>query len=449
MAREDLAPHIREITRALDRPVEEAELLRELTEYLEVYRLTLAAAKRSLVKKHGGDPSKLSSGSTAQSRRIADLIGGEGNVDVVGKILTAGPKEVEARGERRTILTGLLADATGTVRFTIWEPGELQLAPGELVQFRHAYTKEWNQRVDLHLGSRGLLEKVPGDPSAFTPPPGPSVRTKIRDLREKGGFVEIVARVLSASKRTVEVKGARKELVSGLLGDDTGKIPFTAWHDFGLKVDEILRITGATVRSWRGAPELAFDERATVARVKDRLPSAAEMGQAARTPIHKLASSGGAIDVVINGTVLEVKEGSGLVMRCPQCNRVLQKGTCRIHGRIDGSPDLRVKATVDDGTGALTVVLNQTLCERLLGITIDQAMERARSAMNLEVIRDQMAEALVGRPLQLRGNAKADEYGLMLIAQEASFASTDVRAAAEDLLDGLEHEAPEGPGEEG
>lgn len=440
MAREDLAPHIREITRALKDPVSEAELLRELTEYLEVYRLTLPAAKRSLVKKHGGDPSKLASASTAQSRTIADLLGGEGNVDVTGKILSVRPKDVEARGERRTILTGLLGDSTGTVRYTIWEPGELQLEPGMLVQFRHAYTKEWNQRVDLHLGSRGLLERIEGDPSAFTPPAGPVTRVKIGDLREKGGFVDVTARILSASKRSVEVRGARRELVSGLLADETGKIPFTAWHNFDLKVDEVVRISGATVRSWRGAPELAFDERATVTRTMDRLPSAEELGAAARTPIHKVAQSGGAIDVVISGTVLEVKEGSGLVMRCPQCNRVLQKGTCRIHGKLEGTPDLRIKATIDDGTGALTAVLNQSLSEQLLGLTIDRAMERAREAMNLEVVRDQMADALLGRPLQLRGNAKADEYGLMLIAREASFVSTDIRSATEALLERLEEE---------
>jgi len=42
-----------------------------------------------------------------------------------------------------------------------------------------------------------------------------------------------------------------------------------------LKAEEVLRIEGAYVKSWRGIPQISFDERATITRLKsDLLPPA-------------------------------------------------------------------------------------------------------------------------------------------------------------------------------
>src|SRR5256885_17223610 len=54
--KEELAPHVHDITRALGDKVSEQEIERELSSYLNVYRVSLDTAKRSIVKKHGGNP---------------------------------------------------------------------------------------------------------------------------------------------------------------------------------------------------------------------------------------------------------------------------------------------------------------------------------------------------------------------------------------------------------
>jgi len=49
--REELAPHVHDINRALGNKVSEQEIERELSSYLNVYRVSLDTAKRSIVKK--------------------------------------------------------------------------------------------------------------------------------------------------------------------------------------------------------------------------------------------------------------------------------------------------------------------------------------------------------------------------------------------------------------
>src|SRR2546428_11494462 len=54
--KEELAPHVHDITRALGDKGSEQEIERELSSYLNVYRVSLDTAKRPIVKKHGGHP---------------------------------------------------------------------------------------------------------------------------------------------------------------------------------------------------------------------------------------------------------------------------------------------------------------------------------------------------------------------------------------------------------
>jgi replication factor A1 len=134
-------------------------------------------------------------------------------------------------------------------------------------------------------------------------------------------------------------------------------------------------------------------------------------------------SGGGQFDVEIVGSLLEVRDGSGLIERCPDCGRVVQNGQCRTHGDVDGEDDMRVKAILDDGTGAVTVVLDRDLTEEVYGGTMAEAREQAREAMDKEVVADRIRERLVGREYRVRGNLSVDDYGANLDATE--FAESD------------------------
>src|SRR2546426_6760570 len=88
--KEELAPHVHDITRALGDKVSEQEIERELSSYLNVYRVSLDTAKRSIVKKHGGNPATLAGG---VSKTIRELVPGGQSVNLLARLVAGVEKE--------------------------------------------------------------------------------------------------------------------------------------------------------------------------------------------------------------------------------------------------------------------------------------------------------------------------------------------------------------------
>jgi replication factor A1 len=122
------------------------------------------------------------------------------------------------------------------------------------------------------------------------------------------------------------------------------------------------------------------------------------------------------------------------VFRCEECGRVVRKGTCSIHGRVESRADLRVKGVVDDGTGSLSVIINRELTEELLGKTLEECKALAQEAFDSEVVRDMLVDRLVAKPVKVTGNVVSDDFGLMMIVRSVSDVKVDVRGDAEELL---------------
>jgi replication factor A1 len=267
---------------------------------------------------------------------------------------------------------------------------------------------------------------------------GPPKVVSVSQLREAMGYVEVKGRILTIEPKDVTAQGEAKRIFSGVLADETGKVQFTSWSDFKLKVGEVVRISRGTVRAWRGIPQLSFDDRADVTRVKEKFPSAEELSKSGVRLISEIASAGGAVDATVRGVIIEVREGSGLIMRCPECKRALQKGMCKLHGRVEGFPDLRVKAVLDDGSGAVSVVMGRELTEKLLDTTLDESMAKAKEKMNFDAVKDDIDEKLTLKVMTVSGAVTSDQYGLSMIVKEAGLAAQDVKEEAEKLLVELE-----------
>ena len=434
-----LAPHIEEITRALGDKLSEEQIAEELQKYVDVYKLSIPMAKRTIVKKYGGDSSGFSAGF---QRKLAELRPNDPNVDFVAKVLSANAKEIQAKGEKKQIVFGFLGDDTTTLPYTAWEIEDLQLSKGDVISVKGAYTREYQGRVQVNFGNRVSIKKE--DPSTvgdIQVAQGPPRAVGIGELREAMGYVEVKGRILSLEPREVTVQGETKKIFSGVLADETGKVQFTAWSDFKLKQDEVVKVSRGTVKAWRGIPQLSFDERGEVIRIKEKFPSAEELRKTGVRMIAEIAAKGGAVDATVRGVLIEVRDGSGLIMRCQECKRALQKGMCKIHGRVDGYPDLRVKAILDDGSGAVGVVMSRELSEKLLDITLDESMQKAKEKMNFDIVKDEMDELLTLKILTVSGPVTADQYGLSMIVKEAQLSAIDVKQEAEKLL--VELEAPE------
>ncbi|HLE47166.1 MAG TPA: hypothetical protein VI818_02625 [Candidatus Thermoplasmatota archaeon] len=443
MPQPQTAPHLDEIVRALGdkvgREVNVRELEEELGRYLE-YGVPPEQARSIILRKHGVVPPKGAPGGSRKT--LEELHGAESFVNLLVRVVHVGTKEITVRGEKKTIQTGILGDETRTRPFTAWKT--LEIEKGDVIKVVGAYTKEYQGEAQINFGDRVQIEKV--DKTLLPPPPGPGYimerpdgPLRVSDLRPGDAGIEVAARILNVSAKPVTVQGQTKTVYSGTLGDGTGKVAFNAWHDFGLKEGEVVRVKGAYVKAFRGTAQLTFDERSAVERLaQDAMPSLHEIDHQGPVPLSVLYQGAGQADVTVEATLLEVRPGSGLVKRCTDCKRVLRNGVCGVHGKVEGKLDLRVKAILDDGTAAVNAIFGRELTEQMLGKTMAEWEALAKENMSTDVVEAEAKARLTARVYRVRGAVLVDEYGPMFLAKEAVLVQRDLSAAAEALLAELE-----------
>ncbi len=449
---EQIAPHLEKLTRALGdkvgTEVSEDDLRDEFAKYLE-YGVPVDQAIKTILRHHGvqGGPTAAPAGPNLDSQErvpLADVPGGVPYVNLLVRFVTLNTKTVMARGEEKQILWGLLGDETGTRPYTSWRALE-GLEKGDVVAIKGAYTKEFNGEIQINFGDRCRLEKR--DASEL-----PEIKQEVKDVTvadlQPGlrGF-RVKGRILDVSEREVVARGEPKKLWSGQFADETGKVEYTSWHDHGLEAGQAVTIEGGYIRSFRGVPQFNFDADAKIEKGAKGLPPAEDLDLSPVVTLAEVIERANANDITVVATLLEVRPGSGVVFRCSDasCSRVLANGMCRLHGKQEdgGQPDLRVKAVLDDGTGAINMVATRAITEQLTGKDLDTCLAEARNAMRYEIIQDQLAEKLTGRVFELRGDARSDDFGPMFITRSMSEHALEINAEARKLLADLD-EAQEG-----
>lgn len=431
----ELTPHIEELKRVLGNKVDDETLRSELLRYINDYHVDPESAKRGILRKFGDDEAVATASNVEKS--IADLNGTEQNVDITAKVVFVDTKNITVKGLEKTIVSGLLGDSSGTASFTIWEPGALQLQKGVCYKFKSCYCKKWNDRVQINIGNRGRIESAPEGTEFDVPSSGSSAEPsdiKIGEIRDGVGNVNVTGRILSVESRRINSRGEEKTVYSGIIADETGKITFSAWQDFGLNNNMTVCAKNCYVRSWRGIPQLNIGDRAVVERV-DAVIEVNE-GEGVRS-IGDVTRVGGGIDITLEGMVVDVKKGSGIIQRCPECKRSMNDGVCTLHGSVEGVPDMRLKIILDDGTGAIGAVLNRDYTEKLTGISLNQAMGLA-AARGQGVVTRELTEKILMRKVRIRGNVMSDDYGPSMIVQSASEVEVDIVKEAEELLKSVE-----------
>lgn len=439
----DLAPHLEALKRALGdklpADVTEQDLKDEFAKYLE-YGVPVDQALKTILRHHGvQSPTASRPGSPPVTERlpVAQLPPSSPSVIVKARVLTVNTKTVNARGEAKDIVWGLLGDESGSIPYTSWRPLE-GIQKGDVLLIEGAYTKEYQGKAQVNFGDRTKITKL--DDSELPRAPVEVRDVPLASLKEGLRGLRVTGRVLSVAPRQVNVQGTPKTVWGGILADASGQVEFSAWHDHGLQAGEAYTIEGGYVRAFRGQPQYTFDADAKVAPAATPVPEAAALAARPPTPISAVVERGGGTDLTLVATLLEVRPGSGLVLRCstPGCTRVLAAGQCRIHNRVEGVPDLRIKGILDDGTGALSMVAGRELTEQVLGKALAQCVEEAKAAFRPEVIQDQLKEKVTGRVFEVKGSALGDaEYGPMLIVRSLHPFREPKEETAQMLLDSL------------
>lgn len=254
----------------------------------------------------------------------------------------------------------------------------------------------------------------------------PSIKL-LKDLRNGDTGVTVLANVVEPRYRDITTTRGNVTVINGMLEDSTAKLHFTAWIEMPLLFSgRALLIKNVYVNSFHGMPSVNIGEKTTLEELEGIIPGYASR----RCSLAELSESDGAYEIEVEGDVVSIRPGSGIIERCPVCSRVMQKGQCRAHGRSEGVKDLRIKAIVDDGTGSMICVFDKTLTRALLGGELETELESGE----VENVEERLKNALIGMPFVIRGNVTRGDYGRILIATRAHKPIEDIGKLARELM---------------
>jgi ssDNA-binding replication factor A large subunit len=238
---------------------------------------------------------------------------------------------------------------------------------------------------------------------------GSSEAAKIEDVDEPERWIDLTAKV-------IELWDPRSDSVAqvGLLGDPTGTIKFTKWAKSELPtLDEggVYELRNVVTDEYQGRYSVKLNSTTVVEELDEELEVGDDTSE-------------------IEGALVDMQSGSGLIKRCPKddCTRVLQNGRCNEHGEVEGEFDLRIKAVVDDGIDAHEVIFNKEATENLTGISLDEAKDMAMDALDTTVVADEIRDLVVGTYYRIEGPT----FGRYVLADDVE--ELDGPADAESLL---------------
>ncbi|MFW5938582.1 MAG: Single-stranded DNA binding protein [Halanaeroarchaeum sp.] len=416
----EIESHVEDL--ASDLGVDKEEVKDDLENLLS-YSVPIDEAKQSLRRKYGGGGGNDES---PAATAIDEITPETGSATVTVQVLTVGTRRIQYQGEDHVIREGTVADETGRISYTAWD--DFPVEPGDTVTIGNASVREWEGSPELNVGEHTAISQSDEDLEVPFAVGGESSLAEL-DPGDRGRTVEV--QVVDVESRTIDGRDGETDILSGVVGDETARLPFTDWdpHD-EIEAGVSLRIENVYVREFRGVPSVNVSEFSDVA----RLDGDVEPGGPTELPIREAVGRGGVYDVALTGNIIEIRDGSGLVQRCPECGRVVQKGQCRTHGAVEGEDDLRVKAILDDGTGTVTAILDDELTEEVYGGDVDDARAQARDAMDQSVVADTIAEELVGQEYRVRGHLSVDDFGANLEATAFDRSQDDPAERARALL---------------
>lgn len=219
-----------------------------------------------------------------------------------------------------------------------------------------------------------------------------------RDEISRGGSESVLVNEIDADEQWVDLTvklvdlwEPRSDSISqvGLLGDESGTIKFVSFSTSEL--DELeegksYQLSNVVTDEYQGRYSVKLNRTTTITEIDDEI----EVGDNAET---------------IEGALVDVQSGSGLIKRCPEdgCTRVLQNGRCAEHGEVDGEFDLRIKAVIDDGAAVHDVIFNREATEELTGIELEEAKQLAMDALDTTVVADEIRGDILGRYYTVTG----------------------------------------------
>jgi replication factor A1 len=242
---------------------------------------------------------------------------------------------------------------------------------------------------------------------------GETPTVTVKDINADGRWINIKAKVAQLWDNNHESIGQ-----VGLIGDESGTIKFTKWASAdlpSLEEGKSYVFKNVVTNSYQERFQINLNKSSQIEEIEEDIEIGSE-------------------EIEFIGAMVDIQAGSGLIKRCPQCNRALIKGVCGEHGKVEGTYDLRIKAVLDNGHKVQDTLLNREVSERLTNITLEEAVHMATEALEQSVVVDKIKEQLVGKYYTVSG-PRLDRY--ILIETISSMPPLE-RSQIEALLSSME-----------
>ena len=219
-----------------------------------------------------------------------------------------------------------------------------------------------------------------------------------RDELGRGGSESVLVNDIDEDEQWVDLRVTlvdlwepRSDSISqvGLLGDESGTIKFVAFETSDLPElteGQAYELSNVVTDEYEGSYSVKLNRTTGITEIDEAI----EVGDNADT---------------VEGALVDIQSGSGLIKRCPEedCTRVLQNGRCSEHGQVEGEFDLRIKGVLDDGETVTEVIFDREATEELTGMSLEEAKDMAMDALDTTVVAEEMGEDVLGRYYRVTG----------------------------------------------
>jgi len=204
------------------------------------------------------------------------------------------------------------------------------------------------------------------------------------------------------------------------IADETGRTVVTVWDGEGqptFEEGEVVRLENVPTDEYQGRYSINVAPGQSVVEQTDAEVSPADDTES------------------VSGRVVRVQDG--LIKRCgaEDCSRTLRNGRCSEHGDVDGSYDLRLKVTLDNGVETHEINFNREAVEDLMDTTLEEQVEVAQDALDTDIPGENMAEELLTDQMMVEG---PEMYGYILAEEFGLIGSADGDDINEALVEARE-----------
>ena len=334
--------------------------------------------------------------------KIKDVKTAGGRIKVAGKLLSM--REFDNDGQK--VFRGTICDETGCSLIVFWK--DFKVKENDCVSLENVYVSRPSQ---VSVGEESEVKRIEKEIKVPEIPLSELV-INFNNITTRGRVFDVV-------------KG---EVTRGVITDGKISVPFTSWKELDIRDGDVLLIERCGVRRYMDSMRLNLDKDATVKKIEDKTLAQVRIEEKV-SGIAEVGNSG-----TVEGFIIDIKEPSGLLKRCTECNRVLKDDYCFVHGKIEKPRiDLRVKALIDDGTDCAILILNRALTESLINKKMEDYEEEAKKAMSVDVVLKDL-EKLLFNLYRVSGFFKQDEIGKTLIATKIEPIDIAVKEEAEKLI---------------